>query len=59
MTTRLLIENIPCHFGDVELQRLVEPWGRVQSCRIVVNRVGRSLGFGYVEMSSDTENEEV
>src|SRR5205807_3488839 len=42
--------------SDSDLQRMFEPHGTVQSAQVIMDRdTGRSKGFGFVEMGSDTE----
>jgi RNA recognition motif-containing protein len=42
--------------SDSELQELFAPFGSVQSAQVIVDReTGRSKGFGFVEMASDSE----
>jgi RNA recognition motif-containing protein len=50
----LSVGNIPETFTDIDLERLVAPFGVVCSVRISSDRAGRSR-FGYVEMDNDDE----
>lgn len=48
------IGNLPETFTDIDLERLVAPYGVVRSIRILPDGAGRSR-FGYVEMDNDDE----
>lgn len=48
---KLLIRNLARTTTETELQSLFEPFGTVQSCTLVMDKVsGESKGFGFVEM---------
>ena len=48
---KLLVRNIARTTTESELQSLFEPFGTVQSCTLVMDKVtGESKGFGFVEM---------
>jgi RNA recognition motif-containing protein len=56
MGKKLYVGNLSYGVGDSDLQRLFEPHGTVQSAQVIMDRdTGRSKGFGFVEMGSDTE----
>ncbi len=56
MATNIYVGNLPYTTGDAELQTLFEPYGEVQSAKVIMDRdTGRSRGFGFVEMSNDDE----
>ncbi|MCW9048433.1 MAG: RNA-binding protein [Gammaproteobacteria bacterium] len=48
---KLLIRNLARTTTEEELKNLFEPFGVVQSCIVVMDKVtGVSKGFGFVEM---------
>lgn len=48
---KLLIRNLARSTTETELHALFEPYGRVQSCTLVMDKLsGRSKGFGFVNM---------
>src|SRR5437870_7253972 len=56
MGKKLYVGNLSYGIGDSELQRIFEPHGTVQSAQVIMDRdTGRSKGFGFVEMGSDSE----
>jgi RNA recognition motif-containing protein len=56
MGKKLYVGNLPYSVGDSELQRLFEAHGSVVSAQVIMDRdTGRSKGFGFVEMSNDSE----
>ena len=56
MGTRLYVGNLPYNVKDAELQEMFAPYGTVASAQVIMDRMsGRSKGFGFVEMGSDTE----
>src|ERR1041384_5925417 len=55
---KLYVGNLSFHTGEADLNDLFSAHGTVDSCRIITDRdTGRSLGFGFVEMSSKAEGE--
>lgn len=55
---KLYVGNLCFHMTDPELRSLFEPYGIIESSRIVVNpETGRSRGFALVAMSNDNEAE--
>ncbi|MEI6123384.1 MAG: RNA-binding protein [Bacteroidota bacterium] len=49
------------HYGMTEddLQKLFEEYGQVSSVKVITDKYsGRSKGFGFVEMPTDTEAEQ-
>lgn len=52
----MYVSNLGFHTTDDDLRKLFEPFGQVSSAKVINDReTGRSRGFGFVEMSSDTE----
>lgn len=48
--------NLSYRMDDDELSAAFEPYGQVDSARIIVDRdTGRSKGFGFVEMANREE----
>lgn len=59
MGKKLYVGNLPFSVTESSLQALFTQVGAVESAKIITDRdTGRSKGFGFVEMSSDTEAEE-
>ena len=53
---KIYVGNLPFQTGDEELNALFTPYGTVTSAQVVTDRyTARSRGFGFVEMSDDTE----
>ncbi|MFN3698342.1 MAG: RNA recognition motif domain-containing protein [Pseudobdellovibrio sp.] len=56
MGKKLYIGNISFNVDDQSLTDLFAQFGQVESARIITDRdSGRSKGFGFVEMSTDSE----
>lgn len=56
MGNKLYVGNLPYNCSDAELANHFSQMGTVQSASIVVDREsGRSKGFGFVEMATDSE----
>jgi RNA recognition motif-containing protein len=52
----MYVSNLGFHVSEDELRKLFEPFGEVSSAKVIKDReTGRSRGFGFVEMSSETE----
>jgi RNA recognition motif-containing protein len=52
----MYVSNLSFHTTESDLRSLFEQFGAVSSCRIITDREsGRSRGFGFVEMDSETE----
>src|SRR5579875_3485842 len=55
---KLYVGNLSFDATDDELRRLFEPHGTVESASVATDRdTGRSRGFGFVEMTSNSEAE--
>ena len=51
MSKNIYVGNLPYDVTDGSLRELFEPFGEVQSARVIMDRdTGRSKGFGFVEM---------
>ena len=58
MAKKLYVGNLPYSVSDSDLQAMFEPFGKVESAQVIVDRdTGRSKGFGFVEMSSADEGQ--
>ena len=56
MGKKLYVGNLTYSVTDTELQEMFQPHGTVQSAQVIMDRdTGRSKGFGFVEMGSDSE----
>jgi RNA recognition motif-containing protein len=56
MGKKLYVGNLAYSMTDSDLQTLFSEHGTVQSAQVIMDReTGRSKGFGFVEMGSDTE----
>ena len=56
MGKKLYVGNLPFTATDASLSDAFAQCGTVESSKIIMDREsGRSKGFGFVEMSSDTE----
>ena len=55
---KLYVGNLSFDSTDEELRQLFEPHGTVETAKVATDRdSGRSRGFGFVEMTSDSEAE--
>ena len=55
----MYISNLGFHTSDDDLRKLFEPFGQVSSAKVILDRTtGKGRGFGFVEMSSNTEANE-
>lgn len=56
MGKKLYVGNLSFNMDDQSLSDLFSQYGQVESARIITDReTGRSKGFAFVEMSSDSE----
>ncbi len=56
MSTKLFVGSLPWSVTDDSLRTAFEPHGTVVSAKVITDRqTGRSRGFGFVEMSNDSE----
>ena len=57
-SNKLYVGGLPYSISDTQLEELFSPHGTVESARVITDRMtGRSRGFGFVEMSSQSEAE--
>jgi len=55
---KVYVGGLPYSISDVQLEELFSAHGTVESARVIIDRMtGRSKGFGFVEMSSESEAE--
>jgi RNA recognition motif-containing protein len=55
---KLYVGNLSFDASEEELRQLFEPHGTVESAKVATDRdTGRSRGFGFIEMTSDSEAE--
>ncbi len=53
---KLYVGNLSFDASEEELRQLFEPHGTVESAKVATDRdSGRSRGFGFVEMTNDSE----
>lgn len=56
MGKKLYVGNLGYGVSDRDLERLFAQYGTVRSAKVITDRdSGRSKGFGFVEMDSDSE----
>ena len=56
MSKKIFVGSLPWAVNDEALQEAFTPYGSVVSAKVVTDRqTGRSRGFGFVEMESDSE----
>jgi cold-inducible RNA-binding protein len=53
---KLYVGNLTYRVSSSDLEQLFSQYGSVESAEVIADRdTGRSKGFGFVEMSNDTE----
>lgn len=53
----MYVSNLGFHVSEDDLRKLFEPFGQVESAKVIADReTGRSRGFGFVKMDSDEES---
>jgi hypothetical protein len=58
--SNLYIGYLPNNISEEELQRLFEPFGRIEETKVIKDRgTGLSKGFGFVKFSDAREAKEV
>ena len=56
MSKKLFVGSLPWAINDEALEEAFKQYGNVVSAKVVTDRqTGRSRGFGFVEMESDSE----
>ena len=56
MGKKLYVGNLGYSVTDADLQQMFAPHGTIESAQVIMDRdSGRSKGFGFVEMSSESE----
>ncbi len=56
MGKKLYVGNLTFQVGNADLEQLFATFGTVESAQVIQDRdTGRSKGFGFVEMGTDTE----
>ena len=56
MGAKVYVGNLTFDVQNSDLEEIFAPHGSVKSAQVVMDRdTGRSKGFGFVEMSSDSE----
>jgi RNA recognition motif-containing protein len=52
----LFVGSLPWSVNDAELKSLFEPFGNVQSAKVITDKqTRRSKGFGFVEFETEAE----
>jgi RNA recognition motif-containing protein len=55
----MYVSNLGFHTSEEDLRKLFEQFGAVASAKVINDRVtGRSRGFGFVEMNTESEASE-
>ena len=58
-SNKLYVGGLPYQVTEDQLQEIFSAHGTVESAKVITDRMtGRSKGFGFVEMSSQSEAEE-
>jgi len=58
MGQKLYVGNFSYSVSDSDLEEMFRSFGTVASAKVIIDRTnGRSKGFGFVEMSSDAEDQ--
>jgi len=56
VSTKLFVGSLPWAVNDDTLKATFEEFGKVVSAKVITDRqTGRSRGFGFVEMESESE----
>jgi len=52
----IFISNLSFRVNDEDLKQLFEEYGEISSARVITDKyTGKSRGFGFVEMNSDSD----
>ncbi|HET6486247.1 MAG TPA: RNA-binding protein [Spirochaetia bacterium] len=58
MAVNLYVGNLPYRIDEDSLRQLFTPYGGVETSKVIKDRqTGRSKGFGFVEMTTQSEAE--
>ena len=53
---KIFVAGLPYDLDDAELEEIFEKFGKVASAKVVMDKeTGKSKGFGFVDMSNETE----
>jgi cold-inducible RNA-binding protein len=56
VAAKLYVGNLTYGVTNTDLENMFTPFGAVQSAQVIMDRdTGRSKGFGFVEMSNNSE----
>lgn len=56
MVKKIYVGNLPWTFTTSELEALFREFGAIRSAEVIMDRAtGKSRGFGFVEMESDSD----
>ena len=56
MGRKLYVGNLPYTASETDLSEKFAASGTVESCKLIIDRdTGRSKGFGFIEMATDSE----
>ncbi len=55
MSKKLYVGNLPFSITEERLKEIFSPSGTVENVKIIKDEIGRSKGFGFVEMTSEEE----
>jgi cold-inducible RNA-binding protein len=56
VAAKLYVGNLAYGVTNTDLENMFTPYGAVQSAQVIMDRdTGRSKGFGFVEMSNNSE----
>jgi len=59
MAVKLYVGSLPYTVDDAKLKAMFDSFGEVISAKVIMDRnTNQSKGFGFVEMTSDTESKE-
>lgn len=56
----IYVGNLPYSVTDAELRAMFEPYGNIQSAKVIMDRdTGRSRGIGFVEMDDSSAQQAI
>ena len=56
MSKKIYVGNLPWSYSSSDLEQLFRQYGEVATAEVIIDRqTGRSRGFGFVQMSSDSD----